>query len=556
MPAVSALIVGSFSSGDTIQSDIPISMLDNTGSAVIVPAGYRLIAFVAGAAYAGAFAAPDPTWTLIDPPQITAHGFTAAAFTKIAGAAEPNLYDFSQGGPGSTNGYVSGVVVALPASSIDAHIVNAAFAPSNALAATATAAAPTIGDYVIAVLATQNGSDSAGVGSNPNPAWTIDAAATPHENALLVAHLPNTAVDNTSPLGFAASTGAMGGDFLGFLIFCSPGNTVTQFSDGDILRNSASVVVSSGSVQLTASAPNDGSPPYTYAWYRSTVAPFSQDTTTALAGQSGLQLVDATVVAGQRYYYVFEYTDSAGNVTDSLPQLVVVPSSLELVGVIGDGIGYGLGTQLITTAQAMGNAIAASLATAAAPKTCGILNSSVPQATTENWLPGGSYLAPAIETFIENNVQYVVVALGTEDARDDVNTAPLDYLANLRSICEYIATEIKGVSIVVMFPPPIDVGRAPAPFSVNSLARLAAYLKVFPQIATGGVPGLTIGDSNSWTYFGFSHLDQLSVDGVHPNDLGAAALGALWAKAVLAAQATTALAPTSTTVIALTYPAV
>lgn len=552
MPAVTGQIVGSFASTST-QGAIPIEVDNNSTVDISIPNAYTIFAFVAGASYAGAFAPPDPTWALLDPPQITAHGFTAACYTKVAGANEPTTYLFSQGGPGSTFGYVSGVIIALPPGSVDSHVVNAAFAPGGSLAATATSSAPTLGDIAIAVLALQNGSDSAGVGSTPNPAWAIDTTAVPRENALVLAHYPNTFADTTTTAGFACSTGANGGDFLGFLIFVSPGNAQGALVPGDILRNDANVVVTPKSVAINASPPSGGTPPYTYAWYRGTSASFTADNSNILIGQTDLSLLDSAVVAGQRYSYIFVYTDSAGQTVESVPQLVVIPLAVEYVGFIGDGTGYGVGTTVQSAAQSMGNAIGAGLALAGSPKTCGVLNSSVPESTTENWLPGGSYLTPAVKTFAANSVQYVVVALGLEDARDDVGTSALDYIANLRAICEYIATELPGAIIVVMFPHAIDVGRSEFPFSVASLDRLAAYFTAFPQTATGGITGLVLGDTNAWTYFGFSAFDQIGADGVHPNDIGAAALGALWAKAVLGVQTSSVKAPLVTTIIALSY---
>lgn len=525
--------------------------------------GNLLLAFVAGSAAAGALAPPDGTWRALDAPITTQNGLIAASWWKIASSTEPSTYTFESGSGGATD-YCSGVIVEVPVANnapIDLHVVSSGTVSAPAEATTPTAQSPAIGDVVIAAIATQAGADSAGYGVGAPPNFTLDQDATPRTNALMLAHATNTAPDSVTPYAFAIQPGSTEGDFVGFLAFIRAsaggggGGGAGAFLPGSIARTTP--LVTSAAVQLQGVSPTGGVAPYTYQWHRSTTVPFAPSPSTALAGQTMLALNDQTVAPGTRYAYVLVMGDSSSPVNSetSLPQLVVVPTANQYVGVLGDGIAYGVGTTIESATQAMQNTIAASLATITAPKLIGTLNQAIPQTATRDWLPGGSLLGPAVTAFKAASVQHVVICLGTEDARDDIATAPADFVANLRAICAYLIAEMPGIAIIVNFPPAIDVSRAQAPFSVNSLGRLASFLGVFAQLTQSGLPGIAIGDLNAYVFFAQAMFAQLGPDGVHPNDMGAASLGALWARAFIANQTlSSAKGPLPSTLVSVSFP--
>ena len=551
-----------FASGDSQQNAVPLAL------SALPLAGDVLVAFITGSAATGAIAPPDASWRALDAPIVTANGLIAASFSKVATSAEPASYAFSVGS-GAAADYVSGVLVQFRstiATAIDLHLTASGTVTPPAEATTPTMPSPVAGDVVIAAIATQGGGDAGGYGVGTPAAWTIDQIAEPRANATILAHATNTATDTSTPFSFAVSPGAEGGDYVGFLLFVRASATsggsgsVGVFVPGDIVRTDAGVVVKSTAAQIMSTSPTGGVPPYKFQWHRSPTPVFTPSSATALAGQTMSSINDTSVSPGGRYYYVLAMSDSsAGAVpTYTLPQVVVVPAGTVTIGFIGDGIGYGVGTTIASAAQAMQDDISAAYATATAPKTVGLINASVPGTSSIAWMPGGQFLQNAVAQFAAAGVAFVVVALGTEDARDDIATAPGDYFSALRAICAYIFAEIPGVVVIPMFPPPIDVSRAQAPFSVNSLGRLASYLTLFATLGAAQLGGtLSLGDTNAWTYFARVLFDQIGADGVHPNDLGAATLGALYARAFTLASATgtsTVKAPTGVTV-ALSYPA-
>ncbi len=545
MAAATLVQTGNFESGQVQQSAIPIALSS------VPKKGDALIAVVAASASAGALAAPDASWAVLDAQRTTANGLAAASWWKIAGSAETTSYAFASGS-GTAPDYVSGVIAELASASaapIDAHLVATGTLIAPAEASTATAPSPTVGDYVLAIIATQSGTDSAGYGASPSAGWTIDQTATPRTNATVLAHLAMTAPDTSTAESFAISPGSSGGDYVSFLIFVRAtagsvsGAAQPAFVPGDIVRTATAVVVRPSGVQITASSPTGGSGTYSYQWHRSTSVPFTPSSATLLTGQTMPALNDQTVAPNTRYYYMLQMHDGSTpqNIANTVPQMVLVPVDFVVVGFVGDGISSGIGTTLVNAVQAAQNAIAGALSTPAKPMVVGAINQAVPQTTTHDWLPGGALLGPAVAAFTGAGARYVVVSLGLEDARDDIATSTTDFLANLRAICAYVLAEVPGAGILVNFPSAFNVAvSSPSTFSQNSLARLASYAGVFTQLVAGSavggaLTGVVLGDQNAFIYFTEAMFDQLSSDGVHPNDLGAAALGSMWGAAFMAA---------------------
>ena len=86
--------------------------------------------------------------------------------------------------------------------------------------------------------------------------------------------------------------------------------------------NLTQVVVGPTSASLSSDAATGGNGPYTYQWYRSTQADFTPGSSTLLAGQTNLTLLDTPLLPNTVYYYRVIATDT-GN--PSKPYITSAP---------------------------------------------------------------------------------------------------------------------------------------------------------------------------------------------------------------------------------------
>ncbi len=119
--------------------------------------------------------------------------------------------------------------------------------------------------------------------------------------------------------------------------------------------------------------------------------------------------------------------------------------------------------------------------------------------------------------------KYVLVMLGTNDARSAFHTSLATFQANLASCCTALISA--GYTPVLHYPPYFTDGGGSGLFSALDWAYALNYQTAISNIVNGST--ILIGDVTGWDWFA-DHPTQLT-DGVHPTQTGATSLGGLWA---------------------------
>lgn len=203
------------------------------------------------------------------------------------------------------------------------------------------------------------------------------------------------------------------------------------------------------------------------------------------------------------------------------PDLTPRPGDLDgraalRVGFVGDSITEGFGSDR-PPSEAFRDALAGT------PGGLAVINRAIGGTSTADWLPGKPALVKALEVFRRAKVQYVIVTLGINDARE--RRDPAEFRANLAAIVA--ALRGAGFDVVLNLPPAHEPGRSSKWADADTLARLRSYLREIEALADGR--RAMLGDTTAFDHFR-DHPEQLR-DGVHPGPAGAAWLGRRWADA-------------------------
>ena len=154
------------------------------------------------------------------------------------------------------------------------------------------------------------------------------------------------------------------------------------------------------------------------------------------------------------------------------------------------------------------------------------INRAVSGTTSGDWLPGRGLFDDTLTIFKTHGVHTVSVMLGTNDARKDKSVAPATYRRNMERIIRALL-DSGVVRLVIINYPPYVVPGAHRLWDEASDARMQLYMKELDAITPQR--GVARGDTTAYAYF--KYHDYYLADGVHPSELGNAALGRLWAEA-------------------------
>ncbi len=201
--------------------------------------------------------------------------------------------------------------------------------------------------------------------------------------------------------------------------------------------------------------------------------------------------------------------------------------------VFTDGLGWGDTAPPVTasldTILHIGDSITAALgvtdrereAYAATGRTVTEINRGISGTNTNDWLPGGANLAPALAAGTAAGAGTLELMLGTNDAREAVSAGT--YLANMQAIISAALAPGTGIQLVKVFEIPFVV-----PDAYNGLwphdnePLITAYNASHLQLT-----GVTLAGQGAYQFF--KTYPELLGDGVHPNTEGAVQLGRIWA---------------------------
>jgi len=314
--------------------------------------------------------------------------------------------------------------------------------------------------------------------------------------------------------------------------------TVTTIALSPIVAgNIYTTLVRSTQVQLSADAPTGGNGSFSNQWYRSN----SLGTLgTAIPGATGQLLTDTGLSPGTDYYYTLVCTDSASDPSANSAQLHVTTlasSAVELVGGIGDSIMYGFQTSQKSAFNCAVDALNNRFQNLKEFLIPAGGNQSIGGKTSIDWLPSGSLLASACSALNSAGVTRLLIMLGTNDSKPDNPggaTSPATYQGNMSSIIAYCKAHISSLKTIHVFSSPYLNGTGDLTSANNPI--LVDYAKMLPGVADNVVTYYSY-PLDSFTYFKANGAAE-TADGVHPNDIGAHALGSMWANGV-----TTVFAP-------------
>lgn len=272
-----------------------------------------------------------------------------------------------------------------------------------------------------------------------------------------------------------------------------------------------------GVFYLATPLPVGGTPPYTIRWYRGANG-FSPPTNINGTGggtgtfiSTGQEVTDSNAPTGVSNFsitYKAVYFDSgAASTTGSIgPGLNLNSPSTKPLAIpvwIGDSITYGFNTSnsyAKSPAQyAMTELAASSTITAVwTPKffdSYAIRNAAFPGRTSADMAT--TYL-PGLASFAaDREINFMNVMLGTNDAKDSVNTSATAYKSNIQTIISTLKSVNSNMKVVLnkptWFKPNTGYG---SDFSSSSLTRIAEYSDRLDQLADG--TSVVVGDFDAY----------------------------------------------------------
>lgn len=151
-------------------------------------------------------------------------------------------------------------------------------------------------------------------------------------------------------------------------------------------------------------------------------------------------------------------------------------------------------------------------------------NRAVGGTTTQDWLPGGSYLPGALSAFQSAGVTVAMIGLGTNDARTPLSLTPAQHSANMARIVTTIRAS--GPKVVINHPiwtlPNAGSSGAQWPADPNTVYK--NYFAANMQLTDG--TGVFAGDAAGFSLFGIN--PSYLADGIHPTSSSNPLLGQLW----------------------------
>ncbi|MDR3152661.1 MAG: SGNH/GDSL hydrolase family protein [Bifidobacteriaceae bacterium] len=184
-----------------------------------------------------------------------------------------------------------------------------------------------------------------------------------------------------------------------------------------------------------------------------------------------------------------------------------------IIGFIGDSITFGDPFPYSNAVQAMLEILGSKYL---------YVNDGINGQTTESYK--SVFLPLALNNFQAFKVKNVCIMLGTNDAREEIQTKPEKYRQNL----QYIIDKLKniGVKKIVLNVPP-NFETIPGSWTQNSRKLIQSYAGVLDKLADK--KEVFIGDKQAWKTF--TNNPELFYDGLHPSQQGYKILGELWASA-------------------------
>lgn len=299
----------------------------------------------------------------------------------------------------------------------------------------------------------------------------------------------------------------------------------------------ASVALTAGAITLTsvgdtittmtASVATNGTPTYTYQWYRSTVSAFVPGASNLVAGATSTTLNDTGLVNGVTYHYKVIVTDSAA-ATATYLQVAASPAKPVSIILIGDSwlltadgalSAFAAGWKLVGALNALGKSAFAFTTS----------NQGVGGTSTTDWQPGGGNYVAALSGRAAASWPYVFIQLGINDSNPSIgNNDPPTYQTKLQAIVTALVAA--GYKVILAAPPYIK------PFSANHTDTGALWLS---QYATNQVAIASANSANVYAIgadmyqFIADHYSDIGGDNVHPTVAqGAADAAAIWAKGI------------------------
>jgi lysophospholipase L1-like esterase len=308
----------------------------------------------------------------------------------------------------------------------------------------------------------------------------------------------------------------------------STGATATVTVPGPVVGTlSLASTPTASQVVLAYTGTTGGSTPLTQRLYRSTTSAFVPPGVGTLLATSPTYPHTDTPPDTQVYYYKHWVEDNASltGVTIEVPARLLSPG-LNL-GFIGDSITYGAGSGITHGTNDPATLCGGYLSKMGSYRAVTVSNQGVSGTTTLDWVPTGTYLAPAKAAFAAAGVTYVHIMLGTNDGWAGYTVS--EYQTNLIEIVNNLVAA--GFKVVLSYSPAMNPALEP---TIGD--RTDALLQEYQPGIDNLVNGSTVfqGDKLAFGFFA-NNAGEMQTDGIHPNAQGAADLGLMWAFAINAA---------------------
>jgi lysophospholipase L1-like esterase len=252
-----------------------------------------------------------------------------------------------------------------------------------------------------------------------------------------------------------------------------------------------------------------GTPPYTYAWYRSLSPNFPVDNTTLISGATGATYSDTNVLTAELYFYKVKVTDANSASVNSFETGAILPPTSLTVGLIGDSI----------TVQNQTLRLFCGIVSNAFGIPVSVRNAAVSGSRTSQWVSGQTNMTNALASFnTAPKLRWVMVMLGTNDAKNAPITSQADYQTNLTNIVNTLVSN--GYKVILNAPPSL----AGAFLAENK--NIEDYIQTFKNL----VDNKNCFMGNIKNYYIFAANKKLIPDTVHPSlDRGNELLQRSWA---------------------------
>lgn len=295
--------------------------------------------------------------------------------------------------------------------------------------------------------------------------------------------------------------------------------------------NGASAALTAGTASLTAAtdttlsfavgAASGGAPAYTYQWYCATTSNFTPGGGNLIAGATGLTLAYVPPSAGP-WFCVNIATDSTSATANSNQTAGFIQQPTVSIIFIGDSITAGFGLSSPST-QSPPAQLANTLISLGDVRTIVYTNQGVSGATTNDWQPGSANLNTALSAgaALVPPATYAMIQLGTNDSFFGVSQST--FATRMTNIANTLVSA--GYKVILNdVPYSFASSRPPA-----AIALMQQYNTALATLANGS--NILTGSDNVFEIT-MNNPPFFQADGLHPNALGAQAIGAAWSAAI------------------------